>query len=116
MHSFCKHPDAKDLRRNGRIILAEGETTGHLHEVTTVDGAVEISTAEFFEEPDGRRVLLVNRPCLLRHEEHDPIALDPARLEQVRQGDVLLQSIAPGAWEVIRQKEYFPKAIRQVQD
>lgn len=119
---YRRHTSAKDLREAGRVILAHGEVTGHCHEV--LDGStqkldpaeVDISAAEFFEEPDGRRVLLVNRPCVLRHDEHAPIALDPAKPQLFRQGDVLLKPIGEGAWEVVRQREYAPDEIRQVAD
>lgn len=119
---FKRHAKAKDLREKGRVILAHGEVTGHCHEVVDASTAVldqaevEIPAADFFEEPDGRQVLLVNRPCTLRHEEHGLIALDPAKPTQVRQGDVLLNPIGDGAWEVIRQREYDPSEVRQVAD
>ena len=121
MKSYVKPSETKDLRDNGRIILAWGESTGHHHAVVDASdiqdpAEIEIPAAEFFEEPDGRRVLLVNRPCLLTHQEHGPIALDPAKPVQARQGDVLLQPIGDGAWQVIRQREYSPEAIRQVAD
>jgi len=118
MKKFKKADGAKDLRENGLIILAHGEVTGHSHQVFAVerDVDVELPAAEYFEEPDGRRVLLVTRPCVLRHHEHGPIALDPASPVQARQGDVLLNPIGAGAWEVIRQREYSPEEIRQVAD
>lgn len=114
-------PDAtKDLREHGRVILAHGEVTGHQHEVVdAVDAAIAgLPPAEFFEEPGGRRrVLIALRPCVLRHQEHGPIALDPGNPQQVRQGDVLLNPIGLGAWEVIRQREgYSPETIRHVID
>lgn len=116
---------------HGRVILAYGEVTGHAHEViagTIVesrrdvpdDGAVDdfgepfgasvhvtqrvisdeepLPAAALFEQPDGRRFLFVDRPCVLTHQEHGPIAL------------------APGSYEVIRQREYSPEAIRNVAD
>lgn len=106
----------KDLTMQGRIILAEGEQTGHCHEV--LDAVTcDLPAAQFFEEPDGRRVLLVERPCVLRHQEHGPIALDPTRPEQYRQGDVLLQPIGLGTWQVIRQQEWAgPEQWRHVVD
>lgn len=115
MH-YQKPTDVKDLREHGRVILAHGEVTGHAHEVidaTTTDLA---GAAQFFEEPNGRRVLLVLQPCVLRHQEHGPIALDPAKPEMYRQGDVLLKPLGPGAWHVIRQREYDPADIRTVAD
>lgn len=53
-----------DLREEGRVILAHGEVTGHRHEVLAADG-LAMPDAQFFEEPDGRRVLLVLAPCVL---------------------------------------------------
>ena len=119
MKRYRKSAQAIDLREHGRILLAHGEVTGHHHEVVSAaptidDGA--LAAADYFEEPDGTRVLLVNRPCLLTHQEHGPIALDPAKPEQFRQGDVLLQPISAGAWRVTRQREYEPEGIRQVAD
>ena len=119
---YTRHPNAKDLREAGRVILAHGEVTGHCHEVVDASTGVldpaelDIPAAAFFEEPDGRRVLLAHRPCVLRHEEHGFITLDPAKPTQVRQGDVLLNPIGDGAWEVIRQREYDPAEVRQVAD
>lgn len=105
----------KDLREHGRIILAHGEVTGHAHEVVS-ETAAGIPSAEFFEEPDGRRILLVLAPCVLRHQEHAPIALDPEVPQQWRQGDVYGLPLGNGAWEIRRQREYSPEAIRNVAD
>ena len=82
----------------GRVILAYGEVTGHAHEVVSDDVVVDTPAAALFEQPDGRRFLFVDRPCALVHQEHSPIAL------------------APGAYEVIRQREYSPEEIRNVAD
>jgi hypothetical protein len=115
--TYTRPDHTRDLRDGTRLVLAHGEATGHCHEV--IDARVddgEMPAAEYFEEPDGRRILLVTRPCLLRHPEHGAIALDPACPIQARQGDVLLQPIGAGAWEVKRQREYSPAAIRQVAD
>lgn len=118
MKRYVQPTGTKDLREAGRIILAHGEVTGHYHEIihAEADPDLDIPPAQFFEEPNGRRVLLAMRPCALRHDEHGLIALDPAKQVQVRQGDVLLNPIGDGAWEVIRQREYTPEAIRQVCD
>lgn len=113
MKAYQQPAQTRDLRERGRVILAHGEVTGHCHEVV-VDGLLE--SPQFFEEPGGRRVLLAVGPCALRHEEHGLVQLDPASPEQARQGDVLLTPIGRGAWEVTRQVEYTPEAIRQVVD
>lgn len=116
LKAYRRPASVKDLREHGRITLAHGEVTGHHHTIYADAETDLIPDAEFFEEPHGRRVLLVQHPCVLRHQEHAPIALDPASPIQARQGDVLLTPIGIGAWEVTRQREYSPEAIRNVAD
>ena len=84
--------DAPRDRRN-RMVLAEGEATGHAH-VLTGDRVALLSPPD---EPD-RLYLLVEGYGRLVHEEHGPI------------------SLGPGAYRVVRQREYFPGAIRFVAD
>ena len=116
MTQYQAPKNVKDLREAGRIILAHGEVTGHAHEVITAE-ALGIPAAQYFEEPNGRRVLLVERACVLTHQEHGLIPLDPANPVQWRQGDVLGTPIGPGAWEVTRQREWDgPDAWRRVAD
>ena len=109
---------SKDARTQGRIILAEGEATGHCHEVLTPDAEAPpgMASAQFFEEPDGRRVLLVLEPCVLRHQEHGPLMLTPIDTQDYAQGDVYLQSLSPGCWHVRRQSEQVPDGWRYVAD
>ena len=83
---------------HGRVVVAYGEVTGHCHEVVGVDNEDPIPAMELFLEPDGSRLLVIHRPSELRHEEHARIAL------------------APGRFEVRRQREYAPDMIRQVAD
>jgi hypothetical protein len=63
------------------IVLALGERTGHAHVVRGRARSASTTTA---------RYLLVDGPATLVHDEHDPIAL------------------APGAYEVRRQREWVP--------
>lgn len=89
----------KDASEQGRVILAHGEVTGHAHEVVGAAGvATQAPPAQFFEDPNGRRFLFVDRTCALTHQEHGTI------------------SLAPGCYEVVRQREYSPEAIRNVAD
>jgi hypothetical protein len=112
--AYSKPADARDLREYGRVILAHGEQTGHAHEIVA---SVGVLPAQYFEEPGtGRRILMIDGPYVLRHEEHGAITLDPSAPAQVRQGDVLLQPIANGVYHVIRQSEYHPEDVRQVLD
>lgn len=93
---------AKVVNDQGRTILAYGEVTGHAHQVHDVSTAIvdrdDVPAQQLFEEPDGTRLLVVRRDAELRHEEHGTIAL------------------ARGTYEVIRQREYSPEAIRNVAD
>jgi hypothetical protein len=83
------------LRRRGGIVLAECEATGHVHVVASRDAVVYAG-----RESDERYLLVRgNRRALLRHEEHDPIA------------------VAPGVSEVRRQREYDPgRSARWIAD
>ncbi len=114
--------DRQNRRTDGRIVLAWGESTGHCHEVVTAETGLPpgMEVAQYFEV-DGVRELVVLVPCVLRHDEHAPIALDPTRAyhlwEVLRQGDVCLAPTAPGIWRVLQQAEWVgPDRWRQVAD
>jgi hypothetical protein len=74
--------------RGGRIVLAEGEVTGHAH-------AIEERDARAFTH-EGQRYLLTRSRTQLIHEEHAPI------------------EVPPGAYRVIIQREYEPDPIRSI--
>jgi hypothetical protein len=78
-------------KRDGRIVLAYGEVTGHAHAIAD-DGVDVLVTAE------GTMYLRVREPATLRHEEHGAITLPP------------------GNYERVLQREYSPEAIRNVMD
>jgi hypothetical protein len=69
-------------RRTGRIVLAEGEVTGHAH-------AIEERDARAFMH-GGERYLLTRSIAQLVHEEHAPI------------------EVPPGTWRIVIQREYEP--------
>lgn len=83
-------------RGKGSVVLAVGEATGHCHEIlegdvrTYVDESTEI-TRNFVRVLEEAGVDLV-------HPEHDVI------------------TVPPGDYEVRRQREYTPEAIRRVSD
>lgn len=83
----------REIQRDerGRIVLAEGELTGHAHAIAD-EGAVLMS--------DGERiaVLSVERAVTLTHEEHRAL------------------EVAPGEWEVRRQREHTIFGPRRVAD
>ena len=79
-------PDAR-----GRVVLALGTATGHAHAFN--------SGASMFHTPDGARFIqIADTGADLVHDEHATIPV-PA-----------------GVYAVIRQREYHPEAIRQVED
>ena len=83
---------AQRQRIEGRIVLAEGEATGHAHAL------YEPEKVSLWAAANDERYLEVVRPTALRHEEHAPIDL------------------APGLYRVVRQYEYTPEDIRRVAD
>ena len=88
---------AQEIPRDpeGRVVLAYGEVTGHAHAITE-PGAALYTLAEAGD--DLSRLLRLELPAVLRHEEHSPI------------------HIPAGDWIVRRQREYSPEGERQVAD
>jgi hypothetical protein len=80
----CREPEGLvPIDHHGdRIVLAEGEATGHLHAVPAAD-------ARLLAAPDGGRYLWVVRPTALTHEEHQPAI-----------------ELVPGIYRVVRDREY----------
>ncbi|MBI2193894.1 MAG: hypothetical protein HYU36_18105 [Planctomycetes bacterium] len=75
----------------GRVVLADGEATGHQH-------VVESDSARLLEGLDGDRFLQLESEALLGHPEHREIRL-PA-----------------GTFRVVRQREFDPTRHRTVAD
>lgn len=81
-------------REQGRVVLAHGEVTGHAH-------AIKDQKAALFRDPKLTAIFMnvsADGPVALEHEEHATI------------------HIPPGNYQVIRQREYSPEAIRNVAD
>ncbi len=74
-----------------RIVLAEGEATGHAHVVLGRARLVHSTNAPSWRGV-GHTHLVVEEPASLVHDEHDAIAL------------------VPGVYHVRRQREYVPPA------
>ena len=92
IREIAKVPATKPCTvKAGRFVLAEGEATGHAHTICELDGTLSI-------DAEGRLYLKTEGGCELVHQEHAMI------------------NIAPGKYEVIRQREYSPEAIRNVAD
>lgn len=83
-------PVKKDKRG---VVLAEGEHTGHYHGIE--DGGVQL-----LEHPETKTRYLVNssdKPATLKHQEHNPITVNPGIFEIgiVREVDHLTGMVAP---------------------
>jgi len=77
-------------------ILARGEATGHAHRIASEDLA--LGKAKVFSDGPQRLIIEAYEQVRVTHEEHGPITL-PA-----------------GQYEVRRQREYTPEAVRPVYD
>lgn len=83
---------AKAIPTPNRLVLAEGEATGHAHAMTPRQSDLSVYA-------DGPQLFLeIRRPTALRHEEH---------------AEILVQ---PGLYRVIRQVESWLDEVRQVAD
>lgn len=82
---------------HGRLVLAEGEITGHAHTIMEQDGVRLVTQGEADEL---RMWLLVttSEPVELEHDEHATL------------------TVPPGVYEVTRQREYAPEAPIRVTD
>lgn len=70
-------------RKNGAIVLAEGEATGHAHRIMDIDA--------LFYECDGKLYLKNDKSVTVTHEEHKSIVIEPGIYEvgQVKEKDWL---------------------------
>ncbi|MBN1447230.1 MAG: hypothetical protein JXA28_04810 [Bacteroidetes bacterium] len=85
-------PEAEEEQiENGGFVLARGEATGHAHVIRQSRDIAAFRTRD-------SRYLRALREVTVTHEEHDPISL-PA-----------------GLYAIIRQREYAPGKIHNVQD
>lgn len=91
--------EARKQRSRRRLVLAEGEMTGH-HHVLEVDQATKLE--ELLLPGDvaelEQRFVRVLDEAVLTHQEHATL------------------TIPPGDYEVRRQREYAPEEIRTVAD
>jgi hypothetical protein len=82
-------PRARPVRAEGdRVVVAKGELSGHAHAFAAAEAMM------YRQARTGRVFLLIAEDARLRHEQHEPIAMPP------------------GHYEVLRQREYTPGAVR----
>lgn len=80
----------QDAAKQKNRILAEGEATGHMHELDS--GEVYEKAGVLYFRVSG------DKPAALNHQEHKTITFEP------------------GEYKVIRQREYEPRGWRRVRD
>jgi hypothetical protein len=87
--------------RQGRLVVAAGEATGHHH-------AIKERTAELFIDPEtGLRFLIAPNGAVMDHEEHAPHVIEP--------GTYQFGHVAPEG-PVENQRSYTPEEIIRAAD
>ncbi|OQY10303.1 MAG: hypothetical protein B6I28_01265 [Fusobacteriia bacterium 4572_132] len=78
----------KKMKKLQKPILAEGEVTGHMHELKSKD-------VEVFEREDGVRKFQLKKKTKLTHQEHNTIEVETHQntADIVRQYDPLTEEI-----------------------
>ena len=89
---------AKDITQGNRIVLAEGEATGHAHAVMEPRTAERPKGKAVLWSAGAERYIQVLEAVALKHEEHAAVPLEP------------------GLYKIGIQREYSPEAIRNVAD
>jgi len=86
-------PKDGKVRKSGHIL--EGEATGHIHRVAEA----QLTEADVLDCGAGLFMKVTGEGGVsIVHEEHNPVVLPP------------------GNYEIVRQREYSPEEIRNVQD
>lgn len=77
------------------FVIAEGETTGHLHEVKVKEGTVDI-----LRDSQGKLFIVIYGKAILTHPEHKTI------------------EVPSGTYKIVNEREYnwFEQAVQKVQD
>lgn len=97
LESTDEKPEGAEVaRKNGQLVLAEGEVTGHSHTIDAKD-------AKMFETSMKNAMdflLVLKSPTTIRHQEHKAI------------------KVPAGKWKIRRVKEYdhFAEEARAVKD
>lgn len=78
--------------KNGLLIVADGEHTGHKHAISSTEAIIKIK--------NGKRYILTENGFTITHEEHKPI------------------TVQPGIYEIgiVQEYDHFAEEARNVQD
>jgi len=81
-----------EASKNGRLIIAEGEHTGHAHVLKECDAVIRVK--------NGKRYVITEKGFTITHEEHLPI------------------EVAPGVYEIgiVQEYDHFAEEARNVAD
>lgn len=88
---------AQRVEVNGRIVLAEGEVTGHAHAIV-LDHVPTGAMATMLRDAEREFLRVEGGDVAVEHEEHGTVTLPP------------------GDYEITHQREYTPEEVRRVAD
>lgn len=91
-------------RENGKAVLAHGEATGHHHAISAPEAELSAVATE------GEQIITADQAAELYLLVH---GTDPVDLTHQEHATI---SVEPGAYRVVRQREYAPDEIRRVID
>lgn len=78
---------AKQVRQKSRVVLAEGEASGHCHAINFSPKKMKVFT-------DGELMYLrVMQPVVLHHQEHSAANIEPGDYVVKRQVEVFLDEV-----------------------
>lgn len=79
---------------NGRLVLRDGEVTGHAHRV------IESPGVELYEDEHGTLWMVTEKPVDVTHEEHKTV------------------TVPPGKWQIggVREWDYLQEMEREIVD
>jgi len=94
--SIDKLPEnlSKVLPKENKLILAEGEATGHCHAISDIDNV------ELLQDKNGNLFLDVKEEIDLTHDEHNTITINPGQYEI----------------DIVREYDHFEEEARKVED
>jgi hypothetical protein len=82
-------PENVEVSARGRLVLAEGELTGHAHVIEHGRAGLAVQRNAVYTMPwDEISVYLVvddGEPVALRHDEHDTLKVEPGVYQVIRQ-------------------------------
>ena len=95
LHPYAGEVKGKEIKHNGSFVVAEGETTGHMH-------VVKVAEPQFMRvvQNDRGTFLIFEKEATISHQEHKTITIQPGTYRVGKE----------------RTKDWFTLTTRKVQD